>query len=84
LEELFKKLEKLKRVETSIKSKAVILYFVSFRKVAQIIEQETGLKISPEAVRLWWHSLAKFLRAIYTLAMLVYVDETKIKANKKQ
>jgi len=28
--------------------------------------------------------LAKFLRAIYTLAMLVYVDETKIKANKKQ
>jgi len=25
-----------------------------------------------------------FLRAIYTLAMLVYVDETKIKANKKQ
>ena len=37
----------------------------------------TGVKVSPEAIRLWWHSLAKFLRTLYTLAMFVYVDETK-------
>jgi len=86
LEELFKKLEKRKRVDASIKAKAVILYFngVFFRKVARIIEQEMGLRISPEAVRLWWHSLAKFLRTIYTLAMLVYVVERWFKHIKQR
>jgi len=82
---MFEKIKKRKRTSTKIKAKAVILYFngLSFRKVAQVIRQTEGIKISPEAVRLWWHSLAKFLRALYTLAMLVYVDETKIKARNK-
>ena len=43
----------------------------------------TGVGVSHEAIRLWWHSLAKFLNTLYTLAMFVYVDETKIKARNK-
>ena len=69
-----------------VKAIAVVLYFngLSFRKVAKVLKQTKGIEVSPESVRLWWHSLAKFLISIYTLAMLVYVDETKIKARNKR
>ncbi|WP_461831411.1 IS66 family transposase [Aquifex sp.] len=79
-------MEGRKRVPAKVKAIAVVLYFngMSFRKVSEVLKHITGVKVSPEAIRLWWHSLAKFLKTLYTLAMFVYVDETKIKARNKK
>ncbi|GAB6066235.1 hypothetical protein JCM9492_13370 [Aquifex pyrophilus] len=79
-------MEKRQRIPTKVKVLAVIMYFngFSFRKVAEVLNQTMGIEVGPEAVRQWWHALAKFLQGIYTLAMFVYVDETKIKARNKR
>jgi len=79
-------MERRQRVPAKVKAIAVVLYFngMSFRKVSEVLKHVTGVEVSPEAIRLWWHSLAKFLRILYTLAMFVYVDGTKIKARNKR
>ncbi len=35
--------------------------------------------MSIEAIRKWFHSVGRLLRAIYTYALWVYVDETEVK-----
>ena len=79
-------MERRQRVPAKVKAIAVVLYFngMSFRKVSEVLRHVMGVKVSPEAIRLWWHLLAKFLRTLYTLAMFVYMDETKIKARNKR
>jgi len=42
-----------------------------------------GYKVSIETIREWFHAVGRALQAIYTLAIWVYVDETKIKARDK-
>lgn len=72
------------RVPASVKAKAVVLYFrgMSLRDVQKYLSDE-GYKVSTEAIREWFHSVGKVLRALYTCALWVYVDETKIKKRRK-
>ena len=39
-----------------------------------------GYEVSIEAIREWFHAVGRALQAVYTTAILVYVDETEIKA----
>ncbi|WP_457600598.1 DDE-type integrase/transposase/recombinase, partial [Hydrogenivirga sp.] len=72
------------RVSSSVKAKAVLLYFrgMSLRDVQKYLSDE-GYKVSTEAIREWFHSIGKMLKALYTYALWVYVDETKIKKQRK-
>ena len=82
--ELLDKVYHWHRVPSSVKAKAVLLYFrgMSLRDVQKYLSDE-GYRVSIEAIREWFHSVGKMLRALYTYALWVYVDETKIKKRKK-
>ena len=82
--ELLDKVYHRHRIPSSIKAKAVLLYFrgMSLRDVQKCLSDE-GYKVSVEAIRKWFHSIGKMLRALYTYALWVYVDETKIKKRRK-
>jgi len=55
---------------------------MSLRDVQKYLSDE-GYKVSTEAIREWFHSVGKMLRALYTYTLWVYVDETKIKKRRK-
>ena len=55
---------------------------MSLRDVQKYLSDE-GYKVSIEAIREWFHSVGKMLRALYTYTLWVYVDETKIKKRRK-
>jgi transposase-like protein len=58
----------------------VILHFkgLSLRTVREFLLHK-GYEVSIEAIREWYHAVGKALQAIYTTAVWVYVDETKVK-----
>ena len=51
---------------------------MSLRDVQKYLSDE-GYSVSIEAIRKRFHSVGMMLRAIYTYALWVYVDEKKIK-----
>ena len=55
---------------------------MSLRDVQKYLSDE-GYRVSIEAIREWSYSVGKILRALYTYALWVYVDETKIKKRRK-
>jgi putative transposase len=59
----------------------VLLYFkgISLRAVREFLLHK-GYEVSIETIRKWFHAVRRALQAIYTIAVWVYVDETKIKA----
>jgi hypothetical protein len=59
----------------------VLLYFKgpSLRAVRECLLHK-GYKVSIATIREWFHAVGKALQAVYTIAIWVYVDETKIKA----
>jgi transposase-like protein len=81
IEEILSKVFKWHRFPVSLKAEAVILYFkgLSLRAVREFLLHK-GYKVSIEALREWFHAVGRALQAIYTVAIWVYVDETKIKA----
>jgi transposase-like protein len=81
IEEILNKVFKRHKFPVSLKAEAVILYFkgLSLRTVREFLLHE-GYKVSIEAIREWFHAVGRALQAVYTIAIWVYVDETKIKA----
>jgi transposase-like protein len=81
IEEILSKAFKRHRFPVSLKAEAVLLYFkgLSLRTVREFLLHK-GYEVSIEAIREWFHAVGKALQAIYTIAIWVYVDETKIKA----
>jgi transposase-like protein len=84
IEEILSKVFKWHRLPVSLKAEAVILYFkgLSLRTVREFLLHE-GYKVSIEALREWFHAVGRALQAIYTIAIWVYVDETKVKAGER-
>jgi len=84
VKELLDKVYHWHRVPSSVKAKAVLLYFrgMSLRDVQKYLSDE-GYKASIEAIREWFHSIGKMLKTSYTYALWVYVDEAKIKKRSK-
>jgi transposase-like protein len=81
LEEILSKVFKWYRFPVSLKAEAVLLYFkgLSLRAVRECLPHK-GYKVSIETLREWFHAVGRALQAVYTIAIWVYVDETKIKA----
>jgi transposase-like protein len=81
IEEILSKVFKWHRFPVSLKAEAVLLYFkgLSLRAVREFLLHK-GYEVSIETIREWFHAVGKALQAIYTTAVWVYVDETKIKA----
>ncbi len=81
IEEILSKVFKWHRVPVSLKAEAVILYFkkLSLKTVRKFL-LHGGYKASIETIREWFHTVGKALQAVYTIAIWVYVDKTKIKA----
>jgi transposase-like protein len=81
IEEILNKVFKWHRFPVSLKAEAVLLYFkgLSLRAVREFLLHK-GYKVSIETIREWFHAVGRALQAIYTIAVWVYVDETKIKA----
>ena len=81
IEEILSKVFNWHRFPLSLKAEAVLLYFkgLSLRTVREFLLHE-GYKVSIEALREWFHAVGRALQAVYTTAIWVYVDETKIKA----
>ena len=52
---------------------------LSLRAVREFLLHK-GYEVSIEAIREWFHAVGRALQAVYTTAIWVYVDETKIKA----
>jgi len=54
------------RVPSSVKAKAVLLYFrgISLRYVQKYLSDE-GYRVSIEAIREWFHSVDKMLKVLY-------------------
>jgi putative transposase len=82
IEEILSKVFKWHRFPVSLKAEAVILYFkgLSLRAVREFLLHK-GYEVSIEAIREWYHAVGKALKAIYTIAVWVYVDETKVKVS---
>ncbi len=80
IEEILNKVFKRHRFPVSLKAEAVILYFkeLSLRTVRDFLLHK-GYEVSIETFREWFHAVGKALQAIYTIAVWVYVDETKVK-----
>jgi transposase-like protein len=59
----------------------VLLYFkgLSLRAIREFLLHK-GYEVSIETIREWFHAVGRALQTIYTTAVWVYVDETKIKA----
>jgi putative transposase len=81
IEEILSKVFKWHRFPVSLKAEAVLLYFkgISLRAVREFLLHK-GYEVSIETIRKWFHAVGRALQAIYTIAVWVYVDETKIKA----
>jgi len=81
IEEILSKVFKWHRFPVSLKAEAVILYFkgLSLRAVREFLLYK-GYEVSIEIIREWFHVVGRALHAVYTIAIWVYVDETKIKA----
>ncbi|NAZ23218.1 MAG: transposase [Thermocrinis sp.] len=58
----------------------MLLYFkgLSLRTVREFLLHK-GYKVSIESLREWLHAVGRALQTIYTIAVWVYVDETKVK-----
>jgi len=80
IEEILSKVFKWHRFPVSLKAEAVILYFkgLSLRTVREFLLHK-GYEVSIETIRKWFHAVGRALQAIYTIAVWVYVDETKVK-----
>ena len=81
IEEILSRVFKWHRFPVSLKAEAVFLYFkgLSLRAVREFLLHK-GYEVSIEAIREWFHAVGRALQAVYTTAIWVYVDETKIKA----
>jgi transposase-like protein len=81
IEEILNKVFKRHRFPISLKAEAVLLYFkgLSLRAVREFLLHE-GYEVSIETLREWFHAVGGVLQAVYTIAIWVYVNETKIKA----
>jgi Transposase and inactivated derivatives len=81
IEEILNKVFKWHRFPVSLKAEIALLYFkgLSLRAVREFLLHK-GYEVSIEAIREWYHAVGKDLQAIYTIAVWVYVDKTKIKA----
>ncbi len=75
--ELLYKVYHWHRVPSSVKAKAVLLYFrgMSLRDVQKYLSNE-GYEVSIEAIREWFHSVGEMLKALLVYSARVYVDET--------
>jgi len=84
IEEILSRVFKWHKFPVSLKAEAVFLYFrgLSLRAVKEYLLNK-GYDVSIETIRKWFHAVGKALQAIYTVALWVYVDETKIKARGK-
>jgi len=84
IREVFDRVYRWHRVPSIVKARAVLLYFkgMSLRDVQKYLSYE-GYKVSVEAIRKWFHAVGKIISALYTLAVWVYVDETKTKKRNK-
>ncbi|MFZ8787915.1 DDE-type integrase/transposase/recombinase [Thermocrinis sp.] len=71
IEEILNKVFKWQRIPVSLKAEAVLLYSkgLSLRAVRKFLLH----------IREWFHVVGRALQAVYTIAIWVYVDETKIK-----
>jgi transposase-like protein len=80
IEEILSKVFKWHRFPVSLKAEAVLLYFkgLSLRAVREFLLHK-GYKVSIETIREWFHAVGRALQAVYTIAIWVYVDETKVK-----
>jgi Transposase and inactivated derivatives len=80
IEEILNKVFKWHRFPVSLKAEAVLLYFkgLSLRAVREFLLHK-GYKVSIETIREWFHAVGRALQAVYTIAIWVYVDETKVK-----
>jgi len=81
IEEILNKVFKWHRFPVSLKAESVLLYFkgLSLRTVREFLLHK-GYEVSIEAIREWYHAVGQALQAVYTIAIWVHVDETKIKA----
>jgi len=81
IEEILSKVFKWHRFPVSLKAEAVLLYFkgLSLRAVRDSLLHK-GYEVSIETLLEWFHAVGRALQAVYTIAIWVYVDETKIKA----
>ena len=81
IKEILCKVFKWHRFPVSLKAEAVLLYLkgLSLRAVREFLLHK-GYKVSIETIREWFHAVGRALQAVYTIAIWVYVDETKIKA----
>ncbi len=81
IEEILNRVFKWHRFPVSLKAEAVLLYFkgLSLRAVREFLLHK-GYEVSIETIREWFHAVGRALQAVYTIAIWVYVDETKIKA----
>jgi len=81
IKEILSKVFKWHRFPVSLKAEAVLLYFkgVSLRTVREFLHHKC-YEVSIKALREWFHAVGRALQAVYTIAIWVYVDETKIKA----
>jgi Transposase and inactivated derivatives len=80
IEEIISKVFKWHRFPVSLKAEAVILYFKGlFLRAVREFLLHKGYEVSIEAIRKWFHAVGRALQAIYTIAVWVYVDETKVK-----
>jgi len=84
IREVLDKVYRWHRAPSIVKARAVLLYFkgMSLRDVQKYLSYE-GYKVSIEAIRKLFHAIGKIIRALYTLAVWVYVDETKIRKQKR-
>ena len=80
IEEILSKVFKWHRFPVSLKAEAVLLYFkgLSLRAVRQFLLHK-GYEVSIETIREWFHAIGKAIQAVYTIAIWVYMDETKMR-----
>ena len=81
VEEILSRVFKWHRFPVSLKAEAVLFYFkgLSLRAVREFLFHK-GYEVSIETIKECFHALGRALKAVYTIAIWVYVDETKIKA----
>ncbi len=81
IEEILSRVFKWHRFPVSLKAEAVLLYLKElFLRAVREFLLHKGYEVSIETIREWFHAVGKAIQAIYTIAIWVYVDETKIKA----
>jgi transposase-like protein len=80
IEEILSKVCKWHRFPVSLKAEDVLLDFkgLSLRALREFLLHK-GYKVSIETIREWFHAVGRALQAVYTIAIWVYVNETKVK-----